>query len=108
MDYELENEYENVMEECLELGDDNCKFCGWNSGYEQSHISFGNWSCDYIVANYHLKLDEDGELEFTKKVEPDCDDDVDLKLDEDGELEITKKVETDCDHDVEFNEFKNT
>lgn len=69
----------NILEEYnIDLGvvkiedNDCCKFCGWRSEYEQSHIDYGNWNCSHIVANYNLKFDEDGNLEWTKKDEPDC------------------------------------
>jgi hypothetical protein len=65
-DCEIDLEVEEIYD------DDACKFCGWRSEYEQSHIDYGNWNCSHIVVNYDLKFDEDGNLEWTKKEQPDC------------------------------------
>jgi hypothetical protein len=41
-----------------------CKYCGWNSCYEDSHIHYGNYRCTYIKRKYKLSLNEDGEIEY--------------------------------------------
>ena len=55
------------VEECeIDEDDDSCKSCGWRSEYEQSHIDYGNWKCVYITANYKLRIDDDGNLEWER------------------------------------------
>jgi hypothetical protein len=41
-----------------------CKYCGWNSCYEDSHIHYGNTRCNYITSKYKLYFNEDGEIEY--------------------------------------------
>lgn len=48
--------------EVVDDDDDECKFCGWRSEYEQSHIDYGNFKCKFITDRFYLKLDDEGDL----------------------------------------------
>jgi hypothetical protein len=48
-----------------------CEFCGWSNEQPQSHITYGNWKCQYITNTYNLNLDDDGDIEFSKKYKKD-------------------------------------
>jgi len=59
----IEGSCEHELEcEIIDDDDTKCKFCGWRSEYEQSHIDYGNFKCKYITDRFYLTLDDEGDL----------------------------------------------
>ncbi len=48
---------------------DFCKFCKWNPAYENSHVvhSAYNKRCPYVIRDWNITFDEEGEVTCTRK-----------------------------------------